>query len=669
MNNKAILILSGGLLLLFPALAQDEAKKADKTPNISAAADDRAVTTPEKQQSMLLEGGVRWVLPVAGDFNTYRSVVNLGEGWRVTRLEYNLVKPSGRIADEVHLRASDWGGDPYNTAALDISKRRVYSYRGFYSNMAYFNYLPSFANPGLGTLGTGIYMNQRAYDTRMKNFDNELQIVPGGILVPYVSYARNSADGSGISNLVVNNNEYPLRNDVTWSQDTVRGGVRLMLKRFHGSIEQGTLNFKDDQGLYSGGPTTGNRTTPYNGQQLRLQDGNQFYYLRGDGPFTTAQITGNPWDWLDLSAFFVRSKPSSNSNFTQNEVGNFVSPSLFFFTQGRDTFYGNARMPRTSWSGSAEVRPFSRLRIREIYETDRMVNDTNGVLQTLVLPTNATTPVQGQQNYLDRLEVNQSRQQIEVLYDLTRGILARGGYRYEFGRSLVRGGNLNPQPLEPGEMKRHVGLAGVQIRPFSKLQLNADLEVGDGVKTYYRTGLYDTVRFRAQGRYTLPKDLTFRAIYSRFNNKNPNTGINYDFHSQQINANMQWLPGGGRKFSLLADYTRSEIKSDIQYLVPQMLSPARSLYRDNAHTGTMLMDVLIPFKSTYQGRFTFGGSFVQTSGSRPSNYYTPQGRLSVPFADKVDVFVDWRYWGLSQRFYGYEGFRTHSLMGGIRFRI
>jgi hypothetical protein len=503
----------------------------------------------------------------------------------------------------------------------------------------------------------------------MRNWDNELEFGTSGIFVPYVAYSRNSATGAGISNLVMTGNEYPLRNTVNWAQDTVRGGVRLMMKRWHGTIEQGTLAFKDDQGLFAGGPTTGNRGTPFNGQQLRLLDGSQFYYLRGDGPFTTAHVTGNPWNWLDVAGFFVRSKPSSNSNFDQNQLGNLASPSLFFFTQGRDTFFGNARMPRTSWSGSAEIRPTSRLRIREIFETDRMVNTTNGVLGLIVLPTGATAPTQSQQNYTDRLEVNQSRQQVEALFDLARGIVARGGYRYEFGRSLVRGGNLNPEAQERAEMKRHVGLAGVQIRPMSKLMVNADLEVGDGVKTYYRTGLYDTVRFRTIARYTMPRDLVFQANFARFNNKNPNQGINYDFYSMNYGASLQWLPSGGRKLSALADYNRSEIKSDIQYLIPQLLSPARNLYRDNAHTGTLLLDVLLPFRPVYQGRLTFGGSFVQTSGSRPSSWYTPQGRLSVPFAERVDVFVDWRYWGLSQPFYNYEGFRTHSVTAGLRFRI
>lgn len=648
--------------------AKPEAEAPPKKVMATESADDRANTTPDKQQSMLFEAGIRWVDDVAGDYNTYRSVVNLGEGWRVTRFEYNLRKPEGRFADEVHFRGADWGGDPYNSIFLDIGKSRQYLYRGSYTNIAYFNYLPSFANPGLGTLGTGILMNERAYDTRIRNYENELQFIPGGILTPYVAFSRNSTLGNGVTNLVVTGNEYPLRNVVNWSQYNGRGGLRLSMKRFHATVEQGWLSFKDDQGVYSTERMQGNRLgQPYLGQQLFLTDGRQYYRTRGDGAFTTAQVTANPWDWIDLAGFFIRSEPSTETDFTQEQAGNFSASPSVFFQQGTDQFFGGATMPRTSWTGSAEIRPFSRLRIREIFETDRLVNNSFGAL-TMSIRTGMAQAL-STTNIVDRLEVNQSRQQVEALFDLARGVVARGGYRYEFGRSLARGGNLNPALQERGELERHVGLAGVQVRPVSRLLLNADLEVGSGEETYYRTGLYDTVRFRAQGRVTLPKDLVFQAIYLRFNNQNPNEGIDYDYAAQSVNASLQWLPKGGSNFSLLADYNRSTIRSDIYYLAPQILQPERSLYRDNAHTGTLMADMAIPILSTYRGRLTAGGSFVHTSGSRPSKFFQPQGRFSVPFADRVDLFVEWRYWGLSQAFYTYEGFRTHAVTTGLRFHL
>ena len=43
-----------------------------------------------------------------------------------------------------------------------------------------------------------------------------------------------------------------------------------------------------------------------------------------------------------------------------------------------------------------------------------------------------------------------------------------------------------------------------------------------------------------------------------------------------------------------ASYTRSTIRSDIQYLAPQNLLPERSFYRDNAHTIHALVDLTPP---------------------------------------------------------------------------
>lgn len=653
------------MLLPLALLAQESAVKKEVQPEKK---DEKAAEAPAPETEKVFTGyidvGMRWV-GWGGDFNTYRSMVNLGQGVRLVGMDLSIEPKAHRLFDTARIQANNWGGDPYNTARFDVLKKGIYRYNGTYSNIAYFNYLPSFADP---TIGTGRFLNQRAFDTSIKNSDHMLEFNPGGRIIPFVGYQRNSDFGTGITTLVEDRNEYPLRNGMQWSQNLYRGGVRVEMNRWHATFEQGMTSFKDDQTVYSTEKGFGNRTTPYLGQTLFLSQGQQFYRIRGDGPYTKALLTANPFNWLDLSGQFMYTKPDINSTFNQNVAGNLVSPELFlFYPRGTDYFYGDARMPRTSGGLNAEIRPFSRLRIRQTWETDKFTNTSTGTLRSTIIPSagpaiNSTTPAS------DRLEVTRSRLQTEGLLDIAKGYTVRAGYRYEWGESLVRAATYGgSSPYERGELKRNVALAGFQARPVKPLTLNADIEIGNGVKTYYRTGLMDTQRYRLQARLSLPKNLQFGAIYSRFENENPAKDINYQFLSQVASANLQWMPGGGKNLTVIADYTYSSIRSDINYLYPLGLFPLQSLYQDYANTGTLMADMRLPMAKGYAGKLSFGGSFVTTHGTRPANYYQPQGRLQLPITRRLEFFSEWRYYGLTQANFTYEGFRSHNFMGGFRF--
>ena len=655
------------LLLPLTLLAQESAVKKEAQPEKK---DEKAAESPapetEKTFTGYIDVGARWV-GWGGDYSTYRSIVNLSQGVRLVGMDLTNAPKASHLFDTARIQATNWGGDPYNTARFDVFKKGVYRYNGTYSNIAYYNYLPSFADP---TAASGTFLNQRATDTAIRDSDHTLEFRPGSRIIPFIGYQRNSDYGYGVTTLVENYNEYPLRDTTKWGQNLYRGGVRVEMNRWHATVEQGYTSFKDDQSVYSTEKLTGNRSTPYLGQTLFLSQGEQFYRIRGDGPYTKALMTANPFNWLDLSGQFMYTKPNTTSTFNQYVAGNLVSPQLFlFYPRGTDYFFGDARMPRTSGGLNAELRPFSRLRIRQTWETDKFTNTSTGTLTSTINPTtgapiNSTTPAS------DRMEVTRSRLQTEGLFDIAKGYTVRGGYRYEWGESILRAATYGTtSPTDRGELQRHVALAGFQARPVKQVTLNADVEIGNGVKTYYRTGLMDTQRYRIQGRVTLPKNMLFGVIYSRFENKNPAETVKLDYLAQAASANLQWMPGGGKKLTFIADYTRSSIRSDIDYLYPIGLFPVQSLYRDNAHTGTLMADVRIPINKSYAGKLSFGGSFVKTEGTRPSSYYQPLGRLQLPLTPKLEFFSEWRYYGLTQATYTYEGFRSHQFMGGFRFLL
>ena len=648
-------------LLPLTLLAQDATQKKEEPKKEETKKEESQPPAPavEKALSGFIDIGYRWTSDVGGDRATYRSIVNTFEGVRLPAMQLDWVSEKSKVADEAHLQASNWG-DPFNGARFNVGRRGIYEFNARYSNLFYYNYLPSFANPNLAS---GVYTPEVAYDTSVRNYDYELRLLPGHRISPYVGVLRNSSAGTGIMPLVLDNNEYPIRNNIRWSQDNIFGGARFEWSRWHATLEQGATRFRDDQFMYSTQSSTGNRTTPYLGQTLTLTNGQQAYGIRGDGLYSKVLLTANPTNWLDLYGQFLYSNPETTANYSRNATGTLYAgdPFFAFYTRNQDMLYGNAGQPHTSGYTGGEIRLGGNVRVRQTWSTDRYHTSSFANLTSLYSTSSTSQTVTSTEP--DRMVVNNSYSLTEGLWDVSKWFTVRGGFRYDYGDTTVRSGLTSiTQPFEQGELKRYVGLFGVTVRAWSKLLFSGDMERADAKKVYYLTSLADYTRLRTQVRYQVRNDLTIGGSFNFLYNKNAFSGLAYDARQTSIYA--QWLPRGSKYLSVLADYTRSTIMSDINFLVPSSLQPAESLYKDNANTGTLLLD--LKAKGEHSPHLTAGGSFVTTSGSRPSRYYQPIGRLTVPVTKHVQFFGEWRWYGFSQTFYLYEGFRNHQILTGLR---
>jgi hypothetical protein len=186
---------------------------------------------------------------------------------------------------------------------------------------------------------------------------------------------------------------------------------------------------------------------------------------------------------------------------------------------------------------------------------------------------------------------------------------------------------------------------------------------------YFRTSLRNYQKLRTRARYQATGSLNLSGSFSLFDNQNPTPGIKYDAHQQMTNLAAQWTPKGGKMFSLLADYTRSTFRSDINALDPSVLQPIRSFYRDNANVATALGEFKVPAVAGRSVKAEFGGSLFMSSGTRPTNFYQPIGRLIVPVVKKVQWYGEWRWYGYNESFYLYEDFRTNQFLTGLRFGL
>jgi hypothetical protein len=586
--------------------------------------------------------GFRFNSDVRGSLDTYRSIVNLGEGPRVLGFHYTAYEAPRKAWDRLDISAAGWGGDPAAWFRLDASKYSAYRLRLDHRDTAYFNAMPTFANP---LLDRGVFLNQRAFDTRRRLTDVSLDLLPGRRWQPYFGYTRDSGDGRGITGFNTGGNEYAVANTLDDRTHNFRGGVNFQGSKGHLTLEQGGLLISDDQVVSEATRNPGNRQTGFLGRQLFLGNLLQTYNVTGSSIYSKVIAGLQPASWIDLSGNFLYSQPKTDIVYNEVARGQFVDlNTLLFADQQSLRWIAASRQPHTAANAVAEIRPFSRLRILESWFTDRFHT--------------AST--------FDRLVWNQSQQQAELIVEAARWLTLRGGHRYTWGEGSNRAPALSQLAQESGRLRRNTWLAGVTLRPISRITLCGDMETARTAEALFRTSLTDYERARIRARFQVAQDLSLQFNFGYLDNENPPRLGSFSLRQRQAAAAIQWLPKGGNRFRLLAEYGRSSMRTDISYTVPQTFGRERSLYADNGHAITGLIDATLPVAKGWQPKLSAGGSAYFSSGSRPSNFYQPQIRLALPVHKRMELLAEYRWFSFAQPLFRIEQFRTHQFLAGIR---
>jgi len=662
------------LFLVLPLFAQQpptgatpEAQAAPTKPEQTEAA---AVAVPqgaapvastEWRVSGYVDIGYRWVTDVRGSYPQYRSVVNLGEGPKL--FGFDLTLRGKKLYDTLTLRGIGWGGDPYNTAQVEMRRAKLYDFRFDYRNIAYFNAVPSYANPsaadGLSPLG----FNERAFDINRRDMSFELDLFQGNQIIPFVAYDRDSAGGHGIETWVLGaTNEFPVPYLLRNHGDRYRGGVRLEFNRFHLTFEQGGNVYKEEDNTYWTGSNPGDRTTPVAGQRTSLTSLNQAYGIRNTGIFSRIVATARPVNWLHMHGQFLYSQPKTTVNYSEIATGNLYDAATHAFFPGQYALAsGNAIQPHTSGNGGGEFQ-WKRIRILESVNIDRFHDSGLGVFSPQVFQNYLASPATSLNTFQ---KVSSTESQTDVIADVGFGITLRGGYRYTTGGVTVRAGGLSQSgPLETSHLHRNVGVAGFNYQPFHRLSFNGDYEGASSDHVYYRTSLNEYQRGRLNAKLQLTSSLVLQARFRVLDNQNPAPDIRFDYRSRDNAAAIYWTPNGGKRVSFMGEYDRATVRSDIRYIDLPFFTPATSSYRDTAHQATAAADLVLPRLTG--AKLTVGGSLFISHGSRPTHYYQPLARMSIPLHKSISWNSEWQYYGFGEQFYYFEGFRTHVFMTGVR---
>jgi hypothetical protein len=440
------------------------------------------------------------------------------------------------------------------------------------------------------------------------------------------------------------------------------------MRKYHATLEVGGTTYKEDDQTNYVGQNPGNRTTPVQGQQLLLTSLQQAYGIRGNSIYTRGLLTANLSSRVSFSGQFLYSQPTTDVTYTELAGGNFVNTALLLFGGQFGIATGFAIQPHVSANAAVEVRATNRLRITQSFSTDRQHDSGFGLFDQALFRNLSSNPglifsSSLAQNALQ--VVNYTTLETNLFYDVSSKLTVRGGYRYVNGNAEVRAPTLSQiGPLESGNLRRNIALAGATYRIRQRLSLNGEYEGGISDQIYFRNSLNNYNRGRARARYQATNALTIQFNFQILDNQNPAPDIRFDFLSLHSTAGVYWTPNDTKRISVSAEYDRAWVNSNIIYLNLPFFTPAISSYTENAHTGTAAVDVALP--RVNRAKVTVGGSFVHLNGSRPTNYYQPLARISIPILKHASWNTEWRYYGFSEAFYLYEGFRTNTFTTGFR---
>jgi hypothetical protein len=625
-----------------PLIAQQPPAPAATAPATTAPATASPVPASENMVTGWVEAGYRWNTGVGGSQDTYRSVVNLGSGLKLIGADFVVLNPGHRYFDRIHVQASDWQ-DPYSMLRVDVEKQAVYRLSVSVRSLAYFNNLPSYADP---LLARGIALDEQSFDTRRHLASVDLQLLPNHRVSPYLAVDSDSDNGHGVSTFVTGGNDYAVPYNTNDRTRLYRGGVHIKLPRMQMTLEEGYTSYRNDQNTYWNGLNTGNSSTPVLGQTLDLTGLARAYGVRGSGTYTKATLSADPLSWLDVHATFGFAQPHNSAQYTQFDTGSLVLLSQVLFYGGESFIQSaEAKMPHTTAEGGWEIRVNPRLRIQQVLLTDRMHDSgSSGVL-------NAS------------LANNYSHAETEVFYDAGAHLTLRVGYRHVWANAgdLVLPASGLPT-IEKSALSRNVGLASVTWKPIQRLSVTGDLESASSHGEYFRTSLHNYRKIRLAAHYDLMHSLRADVNYTVLTNQNPLAGSPYRafFHDESLT--LTWIPPA-KKLTFDATYEHCGNQTEITYIDPTYLISSTSIYREYCHTVTALANATLPKLI----RISAGGSAVLTSGSRPNTWYQPVAKVSMPIARGLGWFAEWKYYDFGESFYLYENFRTHLFTTGLRF--
>jgi len=662
---KAAGLLLGLLPLVSSSYGQDQGQAQDQT---QAQAQAQAQAPPqtqgqtqEERYHVLLDVGGRWEANFRGNRDLYRSQLDYGQGVRLFRGELDLSVPQGSNSyfDRLQLRMNDWGGEPHTSANLRLSKSSFYDLRFDYHNVQYFSSIPNFANP---FFEQGNLQSQHVFDLHQRNSQLEVQFRPNKAISPFLAWDRSKRRGPGTTTLSSGGDDFVIRSLYDDHANDFRAGLNLNLSRFSLLLEQGYRHYRDKTDFTTTGGQSGNSLRPIFGRDITLDQ-----YL-GDNdssaniPFSNAVAVWRPVDQLSLRANMSYSMAGLEPHFSDALTGNFFSiPQAAFFRGQNQQVFGQVKKPSFFGDFSAEFAPFDRFRLVESVKTYNFHVSSSALSNFVFLQFEPVleTGIQDQFSQLTPLgsfmSFDNFTQELQGMFFVTSRLMARLGHRFERREIAVE---------EQFEYDRNVLIAGLSYDFNMRNRISAEYERGTTDQPIMRTDIVDFHRARLRGRFSPFEKLEFNGTATLFDNDNDVPDL--DFTSLQrtyaLDLNYAITP----RVNFYGGFERSDLRTNIFYLIPQTLRLDEFFYREKGNFGNVLLSLSLIRNATV----SLGYSVWGTSGNFPLTYQRPVARVELPVHEQFAFYAQWNYYEYNEKVnFLPQDYRTNQALFGFRVNV
>jgi hypothetical protein len=608
-----------------------------------------------------IEVGYRFTSGIRGNEEMYRSQVNLYAGARLLHSFVTLRSTPGTgLFDRMDVSLNNWG-DPNNSARVSIGRMDLFDFKASYRNQRYFNYVSTLDNP---LLGQGNRLPQHALDVKYRTSNFDLRLFPNRRVVPFVGYSRSTAVGPGFTTFGTPGNEFVLTTNWLTATDEFRGGVQLNFSMLNLTLEQGYRHSKNDTGVTNIPGSQGNEgNASILGNSIFLNGLTRGYHSRTKLPISRVLAKFTPFRNLRMVGRYIYSMGDTSADMGQIMTGGFVTYDPLVYAAAADGMAGRAKRPNHNGSFLIEFSPISRVTLSDSVDTVDYHVTGAGLLSTLFLdassllgPSPKTTVTQSEAVHT-LFAYNEVRNQAELEVDVAAGISARAGHRYRFLEIT----SADAAGSATADLIRNTAFVGMVYRPGRWLRFGVDYEKTSPDNTITRNELFKYDRVNVDWRIGDWHGLSFNGRIGIRNHTNAAADIDLKGYDETYSGSINFEPN--ERLSMRADFSRTNLFSDLLILLPQSFKTAREVFdqRVCGIGGGMGWAVYKGVKA----EFGYHGAFNQ--GTFPLEFHQPFASLWIPLRGGLAFKPAWQYFGYRQSQYELENYQRHLVTFSLVF--
>lgn len=603
-----------------------------------------------------------------GSQDLYRASVNFGNGLRLLQGRLRLHSSDGQrpALDELSIRFSGLGGDPYQVLSVRAGRNGLYRYDMQHRLVRYHNRLPA------------LWSGEHGLTVQRVMQSHEITLFPDSDFSLLLGLDRNTRTGPGFGSVGTTDNFGVLdaRSFLRYQAD-LRQASRQYRAGFTARLPGLALTATHAVDLYreEGAQTDASKlpSAAANVQPVdRFARSEPFH---GRTPITTVALRASEDRPIGFHSRFVYAGGTRNSTLMDSVSVPSSATAAAGFREA--LIVGDADREQASGEAALVLLPAARLTITNTTAFHNTRIDGSASYVELGFY---------RDEYLrfDHLGIRRLSNAAEVSYRAARSVSLFGAYRLSARRARSSDALRYPDfgfasELSAVDNSVRSGTGGVRWLPGRNVRASFDVEVGRADRPLAATS---ERRFRNQAaRFSWRRrQLTLSGYFKSRVNDNPAELLAYSATSRSQGGHGSWAsPNGG----LVLDGSYNWVKTDVTTGILNLFDagfqpePLRSVYVASIHslnfairsTPTSNVTLHAGYNLTTdtggdeRARIPGGSSFSLQDGilmtRLPMSYHSPQARISLQLRQRLAWNVGWQYYGYAESIAGLRGFRSH----------